>query len=117
MKIFKILRENEWQEFESDQSFTGSQVDIDDGFIHFSTDRQLRGTLEKHFSNEDSLVLVAIESEKLIHDLKWEPSRGGDLFPHYYGVLSLNQVEDAIILNRDSTGQWMVDPAMNVEGE
>ena len=109
MKVFKILRDREWREFESEKSYSGSPADVKDGFIHFSTSEQLRGTLEKHFNGEASLVLVSIESDNILDDLKWEPSRGGDLFPHYYGNLSFDQIEDAMMINRDQSGQWIVD--------
>jgi uncharacterized protein (DUF952 family) len=72
--------------------FRGSPDDRRDGFIHFSTAAQVRGTLEKYFAGESGLVLIAVAAGKLGAALKWEPSRGGALFPHLYGDLSLTAV-------------------------
>ena len=66
--------------------FLGVAVDERDGFIHFSTASQLAETAAKHFADQDNLVLVAIEDSRLAEKLKYEPSRGGDLFPHLYGT-------------------------------
>lgn len=72
--------------------FRGSPDDRRDGFIHFSTAEQTLGTYEKYFAGAPGLVLAAIEAEALGPGLKWEPSRGGALFPHLYGDLPLSAV-------------------------
>ena len=90
--IYKILNQDEWQEFLRAGEFTGSSVDIADGYIHFSTASQVVQTATKHFAGKDNLVLLEIDEQKLGANLKFEPSRGGDLFPHLYGSLSLNEV-------------------------
>lgn len=87
MTIYKILPRGLWDEAVSHGSFAGSPVDIADGFIHFSTALQVHETAAKHFQGVKDLLLVAVESDDLGAALKWEPSRGGDLFPHLYGSL------------------------------
>lgn len=88
MLIYKILREFEWKELAANGISPGAPVDIADGFIHFSTSAQVADTLAKHFRGENGLILLACESDSMDGDLKWEPSRGGDLFPHLYRPLA-----------------------------
>lgn len=85
--IFKIVPETLWQEAERDGVFKGAPVDLADGYIHFSTAEQARETAAKHFVGQDGLLLAAFDAEIYGADLKWEPSRGGDLFPHLYAEL------------------------------
>lgn len=87
--VYKIARAAEWRIAEASGRFSGSPDDVRDGPIHLSTEAQLDGTLDKHFSGNVELVLIAFEEGALAPDLKWEASRGGLLFPHYYGVLPL----------------------------
>ncbi len=81
-----------WQRAEQAGSYAGSAVDARDGFIHFSTATQLAGTVAKHFSGQRELLLVAVDADALGETLKWEPSRGGELFPHLYAALPLAAV-------------------------
>lgn len=90
--IFKICSRAEWQQAERARRFDGSEADRRDGYIHFSTADQVVVTAAKHFSGQTDLVLVSIDSARLGSSLKWEPSRGGALFPHLYGHLDLNAV-------------------------
>ncbi len=90
--IYKIVSEYEWLAAAAEGRFIGSAVDIDDGFIHFSTAAQVAETAARHFSGRKGLLLVAVETAALGDALKWEPSRGGALFPHLYDVLSLEAV-------------------------
>jgi uncharacterized protein (DUF952 family) len=85
--IYKICEQALWQAAETAGEFRGSAVDERDGFIHFSTASQLAETALKHFAGQSGLVLIAIDAEALGGKLKWEPSRGGDLFPHLYSAL------------------------------
>ena len=82
--VYKILPCGEWDAALEAGVFLGSAVDVQDGFIHFSTAGQWRETLEKHFTGQGDLLLVAVEAEALGPELKWETSRGGALFPHLY---------------------------------
>jgi len=92
MLIFKILRAEEWQTLLAEGRTHGAPIDVADGYIHFSTANQTRETLDKHFAGEDNLILLAVETDGLGADLKWEPSRGGALFPHLYSLLRLADV-------------------------
>ncbi|WP_370576800.1 DUF952 domain-containing protein [Paracoccus sp. PAR01] len=91
MLIYKVLREPEFAAFRRDGHTHGAPVDLTDGYIHLSTAQQLPGTLAKHFAAEDGLHLLALESEEL-DSIRWEPSRGGDLFPHLYRELRADDV-------------------------
>jgi uncharacterized protein (DUF952 family) len=84
--LYKILPVAQWQAAQSRGVFEGSAIDLEDGFIHLSTGTQMRETAARHFAGQDGLVLVGFRQEDL-PKLKWEPSRGGDLFPHVYGVI------------------------------
>jgi uncharacterized protein (DUF952 family) len=86
--IYKILPRAEWRAAEAAGVFEGSAVDLADGFIHFSAEDQMAETLRRHFAGQTDLLLVAVEAESLGAALKWEPSRGGALFPHLYGPLA-----------------------------
>ena len=87
--IYKILPRRLWSAAIETGSFCGSPVDIADGFIHFSTAAQVRETAAKHFAGVPDLVLVAVPVRGLGPSLRWEPSRGGDLFPHLYSPLAV----------------------------
>lgn len=90
MIIYKIVPVALWRDAEEAGVFAGSPVDVRDGFIHFSTQAQLAETAAKHFAGQRDLLRVAVDADRL--DLRWEPSRGGDVFPHLYGVLPLSVV-------------------------
>lgn len=92
MLIFKIFRRTEWDAFRNEGETSGAPVDLADGFIHLSTAGQVAATAARHFATESDLVLVAVEVEALGRALKWEPSRGGALFPHLYAPLRLSDV-------------------------
>jgi uncharacterized protein (DUF952 family) len=85
--IYKICTRDEWESAEQLGRYTGSAVDATDGFIHFSTAAQVRETAAKHFAGQTDLVLVAVDASQLGEALKWESSRGGDLFPHLHADL------------------------------
>ena len=90
--IYKICETALWREAERKSVFTGAPIDIRDGYIHFSTAHQAVETAAKHFAGIDNLLLVAVGADALGSALKWEPSRGGALFPHLYGALPLDAV-------------------------
>jgi uncharacterized protein (DUF952 family) len=85
--LYKICTAREWDDAMTAGRFIGSPADLADGFIHLSAGHQAGETARRHFAGQDGLVLVALPSEGL-PGLKWEPSRGGDLFPHVYGPLA-----------------------------
>jgi uncharacterized protein (DUF952 family) len=90
--IFKITPAPLWREAERAGTFQGAPVDLADGFIHFSTAAQAPETAARHFAGLKDLVLIAVETAALGAALRWEPSRGGALFPHLYGPLPLSAV-------------------------
>lgn len=92
MLIYKIFRRPEWDAFRAAGQTAGAPVDLADGFIHFSAAPQLAETAAKYFADISDLVLVAFDADHLGEALKWEPSRGGALFPHLYRALRLEEV-------------------------
>lgn len=90
--VYKICPAALWREAERAGAFQGAPVDLQDGFIHFSAAAQVAETAAKHFGGEHDLVLVAVDADALGPALRWEPSRGGALFPHLYGSLTLPAV-------------------------
>jgi uncharacterized protein (DUF952 family) len=94
-QVIKLLRAAEWQAFEAAGVFHGSPDDLRDGYIHLSTPEQVPGTLAKWFAGDEGVMLLSFESEALGADLRWEPSRGGALFPHLYRPLRLSEVISA----------------------
>ncbi len=85
--VFKLVRKDDWAAACRSGIYPGSADDQRDGFIHFSAAHQLAGTAAKHFRGQDDLLLVSFRARDLAAGLKWERSRGGDLFPHFYGEL------------------------------
>lgn len=92
MQIYKIFRRPEWESFRAAGTTLGAPVDLADGYIHFSTAAQVAETAAKHFADESDLVLLALETDSLGAGLKWEASRGGQMFPHLYRALRLEDV-------------------------
>ncbi|MEZ5713797.1 MAG: DUF952 domain-containing protein [Paracoccaceae bacterium] len=92
MLIYKIFRDDEFRHLIEQGQTDGAPVDLADGFVHFSNGDQLRETAARHFKGEDNLQLLALDAETLGDALKWEASRGGDLFPHRYRALRVEDV-------------------------
>jgi uncharacterized protein (DUF952 family) len=92
MVVFKIVASEEWAAAEAAGVFTGASIDRADGFIHFSTAEQAPETAAKWFVGRGDLTLAAIDAEALGKNLRWEPSRGGALFPHLYAPLPMSAV-------------------------
>jgi uncharacterized protein (DUF952 family) len=90
--IYKIMTVAEWEAFQAGGIFAGSPIDRADGFIHFSHAHQVAETARRHFSGQDGLMLLAVDARALGADLKDEPSRGGDLFPHLYASLAFSAI-------------------------
>jgi uncharacterized protein (DUF952 family) len=86
-RIYKILPRWEWDAALAQRRFDGSAIDRQDGFIHFSTAEQAQETARRHFAGQQDLVVLAVEADDLGSALRWETSRGGDLFPHLYAGL------------------------------
>jgi uncharacterized protein (DUF952 family) len=109
--IYKLMPQEMWQSFEASGRFEGAPVDIADGYIHFSAASQVIETASKHFAGVDDLMLVAVDPDSLGDALRWEPSRGGALFPHLYASLPLAAVVSVVNLARGADGNH-VFPAL-----
>ena len=101
--IFKIIDIDEWQKVKDSGTYSGSSKDIEDGFIHFSGEDQVKETLEKHYSKQKNLVLLKVETLKLDH-LIWEQASDGNMFPHLYSSLDLSNVVDEFEITLDNNG-------------
>lgn len=93
--IYKLLSQAEWAHALALGRFEGSEVDLADGFIHFSAGTQAQETAAKWFAGRTDLMLLSVEADVLGEALKWEPSRGGELFPHLYAPLAVDDVIEA----------------------
>lgn len=103
--IFKVVDAEAWVRACSDGHFLGSADDLRDGYIHFSTRDQLEATLAKYFAGRSDLILAAVDPSRLGDALKWEPARGGALFPHLYRPLAVADVIWAEPLQLDPQGR------------
>jgi uncharacterized protein (DUF952 family) len=108
--LYKIVAAAHWRAAEHDGIFRGSGADLHDGFIHFSTAAQVEETAAKHFAGQDDLLLVSVDGARLGGALKWEPSRGGALFPHLYGELALAAVTKVEPLTLQPDGRHAFPP-------
>lgn len=106
--IYKICPDALWREAEAAGRFTGAPIDIADGYIHFSTGAQVRETVAKHFAGQHGLLLIAVDAAQLGPALRYEPSRGGALFPHLYAALDSRAVRWVQALPSDADGLPMI---------
>lgn len=106
--VYKILPAALWREAQAKGRFTGSQADLRDGFIHFSTAAQVAETAARHFAGQSDLLLLSVDTARLGTALKWEPSRGGALFPHLYGPLELAAVLHILPLGLGPDGRHVL---------
>jgi len=102
--IYKICTKFEWLEAKEKKQFSGSKKDLTDGYIHFSGEEQVEGTLKNFYINQNNLILLKVDTLKLNH-LIWEPASNGNMFPHLYSPLDLSNVvnEFEITLRDDSS--------------
>ena len=106
--IYKICDKTLWHAAETGGSFSGTEDDRRDGFIHFSTADQVGETAARHFAGRSGLILAAVDAAALGPALKWEASRGGALFPHFYGVLPMRAVRWARPLADEVAGRRVI---------
>ncbi|MBV1868603.1 MAG: DUF952 domain-containing protein [Marinosulfonomonas sp.] len=92
MLIYKIFRADEWAVLRDTGQTRGAPIDVTDRFVHFSTGKQVAETCAKYFAGDKGLFLLVLDSDELGDALKWETSRGGDLFPHLYRELRMQDV-------------------------
>ena len=95
--VYKVLPRDEWRLAEDSGVFAGSGIDVEDGYIHLSSGDQVVATVEKYFAGQTDLVLVSFSSD-CVDNLRWEKSRGDDLFPHAYGPISIEAVLSVVPL-------------------
>ncbi len=112
--IYKICDKSLWAEAEKAGVFTGAEIDLADGFIHFSTRNQTASTLEKHFSGRTDLLLIAIDAAAMGDAIVFEEARGGMLFPHLYQPLHLNFVRWVKPIEQDKNGKHIL-PELDAE--
>ncbi|MGI9379636.1 MAG: DUF952 domain-containing protein [Methyloligellaceae bacterium] len=103
--IYKICTRQEWDLALSKGTYQGSKDDLRDGFIHFSKSTQLRETAIKHFSGQPDLLLIVVDASKFGEELKWEVSRGGELFPHLYDSLNISLISGQYELPLNPQGE------------
>ena len=101
--IFKIIKLDEWQKVKQLKTYLGSSKDIEDGYIHFSGEDQVKGTLEKYYSKQENLILLKVKTLKLDH-LIWEQASDGNMFPHLYSSLDLSNIVDEFEINLTDKG-------------
>ncbi|MYV98310.1 DUF952 domain-containing protein [Streptomyces sp. SID3343] len=97
--IYKLLDAREWADFVERGVFEGAGVDLADGYVHFSTREQVVETARRHFAGRGALFALTVDAPGLREALRWEPSRGGDLFPHLYGALDRALVLSSISID------------------
>ena len=110
--IFKICPAGMWREAEATGIFHGAPVDLADGYIHFSTAEQAEETARRHFAGQTELMLIGVRADALGEALRWEPSRGGALFPHLYGPLPVAAVRFAVPLPLGADGSHAFPAAL-----
>lgn len=108
---FKVLTSDQMAALERDGSFAGAPVDLADDYVHLSTEAQLTETVDKHFAGQDGLWIAAVDLEAMGAAVRWEPSRGGQLFPHLYAPLPLDAVIAYGPMERDAAGQVLLPVA------
>jgi len=107
--IYKLLDRAAWLAAQAAGAFAGSPVDLADGYVHFSTAAQVRETARRHFRGAADLMLLEVDPEALGAPLTWEPSRGGDLFPHLYGPMPTGAVRRTWALALDEEGVPVIE--------
>ena len=105
--IYKICTKLELNEAKDKKKFEGSKKDLNDGFIHFSGEEQVKGTLKKYYSNEKDLILLKVETLKLDH-LIWEQASDGNMFPHLYSPLDLSNIVEEFEISLKDDGSHVL---------
>src|SRR5215212_5136435 len=108
--IYHMCPADTWQEAVRTGAYHGTADDQRDGFIHFSTAAQVRESARRHRAGQAGLVLIAVEAERLGERLRWEPSRGGALFPHLYGPLLPHEAARVVPLPLGRDGSHLFPP-------
>ncbi|MBB4286933.1 DUF952 domain-containing protein [Roseospira goensis] len=115
--VYRLCHADDWRAAVRDGVFRGTADDTRDGFIHLSSADQVIETADRHYARVRPLMLLAVDSHRLDGELRWEPSRGGALFPHLYGTIPLEAVLSALPLAEDREGLLMFPTLSNSPGE
>ena len=110
--IYKICSKSELNDAKSKNQLIGSKKDLEDGFIHFSGEDQVKGTLKKYYSNQKELILLKVDTLKLDH-LVWEQASDGTMFPHLYSTLDISNVVDEFDITLDDEGTHVLPNIFN----
>lgn len=113
--IYKIATATAWRAAEATGVFAGAPIDLADGYIHFSACTQVAETLERHFAGQADLVLITVDADALGPALRWEPSRGGQLFPHLYAPLPTSAARAVHPLSLGADGRHVLPPLEGLE--
>ena len=105
--IYKICTKSEWREIKNKGQLKGSKKDLEDGFIHFSGEEQIEGTLNKFYSNQNDLILLKVDTLKLDH-LLWEQASDGNMFPHLYSSLDISNIVDEFEISLRDDGSHIL---------
>ena len=105
--IYKICTKSELNDAKDKQKFEGSKKDLEDGFIHFSGEEQVEGTLKKYYLNQENLILLKVDTLKLDH-LIWEQASDGNMFPHLYSPLDLSNVVEEFEISLKDDGSHVL---------
>ena len=111
--LFKVLHQSQWDDAKRAGLFSGCGIDLADGFIHLSSPSQIVETVRRYFSGHSDLLLLSIDASQLGDSLRWEASRGGDLFPHVYGDIPLAAVVSVATLPLDDEGSHVFPSSLH----
>ena len=103
--IYHLATSKDWENALESGAYAPASLQSE-GFIHASVKEELIPSAQIHFQDQTSLVILVISEKKVKHLLKWEPAREGKLFPHIYGAISLERIENTYLMIRDKEGEW-----------
>ncbi|MQX37107.1 DUF952 domain-containing protein [Roseospira navarrensis] len=115
--VYRLCHADDWRAAALSGVFEGTDVDTRDGYIHLSEAGQVEDTARLHYAGVRPLMLLIVDGEKVAGDLRWEPSRGGALFPHLYGTIPLEAVMAALPVPEDREGHLMFPTLSNSPGD
>jgi len=115
--VYRLCHRDDWRAAEQAGVFAGGADDVRDGFIHLSSAAQVEESARRHYAGVRPLMLLAVDGARVSGDLRWEPSRGGALFPHLYGTIPLEALVSALPLSEDREGNPMFPPMTNSPGD
>ncbi len=115
--VYRLCHRDEWRAAVRAGAFSGGAHDARDGFIHLSAAAQVEETARRHYAGVRPLMLLAVDTARVVGDMRWEPSRGGALFPHLYGAIPMESVVSTLPLSEDRDGHPIIPPLSNSPGD